>query len=602
VKRGLPPALAALVAFAVYASTIPFEFVYDDVSVILNNPRLHSLDNWREILVTSWWPRGLYRPLTSLTLAANWAAGGGAPSSFHLVNVLLHTAVTILVYLLGMRFLPVAGALAAALLFAVHPVHVEAVANLVGRAEVLASLFTIAAALLYLRYGELLRTGEGTRSGRWFLGGATLATLGLGLASKESAFAAPGILLVVDWARSSLAGEPFGARLRRNSPLWIGSVIVAVLWLALRSRILGDLAGDIPAPGLGDASLPERFVMMLPVFPEYLRLLLFPVRLSADYSPDFLPVSAAFGGGGLLGLALFGACVAVAVFCRRRAPMVSAGLGWAGVALLIVSNLIVPTGVLLAERTLYLASVGVCLAAGWLWYELFHRRERVAIAVLAILVAAGAARTHARAGVWRDNTTFFPQLVRDAPGSYRADWVAAMLAYVGGDSTSGERLMRKGLATYQGNSAMWADFARVMERQRRWSEAANYYWASFRTDPRRDVEAARAIASHIEAGELDSAQGRLQVAEATLPPSTDLAISASHLALARGDPRRALELRRRVALARPDDWRYWLLTADAAVRARSCEDLTRSIERLRSLRPGMPRLAQLQDSARAAEC
>jgi hypothetical protein len=72
VRRWLPPALAALVAFAVYANTLPHQFVYDDVSVIVANPRLHALANWREIVTSPWWPRGLYRPLTSLTLAANW--------------------------------------------------------------------------------------------------------------------------------------------------------------------------------------------------------------------------------------------------------------------------------------------------------------------------------------------------------------------------------------------------------------------------------------------------------------------------------------------------------------------------------------------------
>ncbi len=601
-RRLLLPALVALVAFALYSSTIPFSFVYDDVGVIVNNPRLHSLANWRSILVEPWWPRGLYRPFTSLTLAANWAADGGAPWAFHLVNALLHAAVTALIYLLAARFLPVSGALATALLFAVHPVHVEAVANVVGRAEVLAGLFTVAAALLYLHYGDLLRSREGTRTRRRLVAAAVLVSIALGLASKESAFAAPGILLVVQWASSRTDGAPFGARMSQSAGLWLASLGVAVGWLVLRARVLGDLAGDVPAPGLAGTSLPERVAIMLGVFPEHVRLLLFPLRLSAEYSPQFLSVSSTLDARGLLGLALLGACVAVAVLCRDRAPMVSAGLGWTAAALLVVGNLLVPTGVLVAERTLYLASVGVCLVLGFLWHELHRRSGRVATAALTVLVLAGAVRTYTRAEVWRDDSTFYPSLVRDAPGSYRADWVAAMMAYTRGDSVTGERLMRRGLAAYQGNSAMWADFARVMERQRRWSEAADYYWASFGLDSRRDVEAARAVASHLQAGEVDSAWSRLEVAEATLPPSAELAVVASHVALARGELERALALRRSLALNHPGDWRYWLLTAEVAVRLRGCHDLALTLGYLGSLRPDLPRLAALRDSARTRGC
>jgi hypothetical protein len=282
--------------------------------------------------------------------------------------------------------------------------------------------------------------------------------------------------------------------------------------------------------------------------------------------------------------------------------MVTAGLAWAAAAILVVSNVLVPSGVLLAERTLYLASVGVCLAVGWIWGKGYERWRVAAIAVLAIVAVAGALRTYARARVWRDDATFFPHLVADAPGSYRADWVAAMLSYMRGDSTGGERLMRSGLRIYSGNGGMWSDFAVVMERQRRWGEAASYFWASFQADPTRASDAARAVANHVQAGKLDSAQVLLDAAQRVLPGSTDLAISESHLALARGDAMRSLTLRRKVAQEQPGDWRYWLLTAEAAARARSCEDLTRSLERLGVLRPGMGRTAQLADSAKAAGC
>ncbi len=162
--------------------------------------------------------------------------------------------------------------------------------------------------------------------------------------------------------------------------------------------------------------------------------------------------------------------------------------------------------------------------------------------------------------------------------------------------------MRNGFRIYSGNGAMLSDFAVVMERQRRWGEAASYFWASFLADSTRGSDAARAVANHVQAGKLDSARVLLDAAQRVLPRSTDLAISESHLALAAGDPMRSLALRRKVALEQPGDWRYWLLAAEAALQARSCAVLAESLDRLRSLRPGLARTAQLADSARGVGC
>jgi hypothetical protein len=281
---------------------------------------------------------------------------------------------------------------------------------------------------------------------------------------------------------------------------------------------------------------------------------------------------------------------------------VTAGLAWTGASIFVVSNLVVPTGVVLAERTLYLASAGVCLAVGWAWGWGFARRPRMAVALLALVLAVAAGRTWSRSAVWRDDATFFPRLIADAPGSYRADWVAGMLSYMAGDSVSGERLMWKGFRRYQGNAAMWSDFAVVMEKQRRWGEAATYFWASFLADSTRGSDAARAVANHVQGGKLDSAQVLLEAARRVLPDSRDLAISESHLALARGDAARSLALRRKAARELATDWRYWLLTVEAAVSARDCGAVAEAVERLRAQRPGMRWTEKLADSARGLGC
>jgi hypothetical protein len=599
VRRAWPAAIVALAAAAVYARTAGFAFVYDDIWVVRNNPLLHSLARWPEILAAPWQTHGLYRPLTSLTFAASWALGGGAPGGFHLVNLLLHALASVLVLLLAERWLPRPAALAAALLFAVHPVHVEAVANVVGRAELLATIFTLAAGLLYLRHGDQVRT---TGRAHWASALGTLGMLLLALASKESAFAAPALLLLLEWLREREAGRAFRPRRDPQWALWLAVVALTAAWLALRASILGGFAGDQPAPGLAGSSLPERVVIMLPVMTEYLRLLLFPARLSADYSPDFLPVSAAFGARAAVGLVLLAVCAWLAVLARRRAPVVTAGILWVGASLLIVANLIVPTGILLAERTLYLPSVGVCLVFGWLWGEAWARRPALAVAALAIVLLAGTARTVTRAGVWKDNTVFFHQLVQDAPGSYRAAWVGGALAYLAGDSTEGDRRMLQGFRIYDGNGAMWRDFANAMEKRRRWRQAADYHWAAFVADPTLAQEASRAVAMGVLAGQLDTAGVRLARAERALPPSADLTLAASHLALARGDAERATALRRGVARAQPDSLRFWVLTAEAATQAGDCDALGEAIGRLERIEPGLPVLPPFRQRLAAMTC
>lgn len=595
-RRLLPPSLAALVAVAVFASTLSHQFVYDDNSAIVENTRVHDLAGWREILTGTYWPRGLYRPLTSLTLAANWTLDPGDPTGFHLVNVLLHAIASALVAALGARLMGAPGGLAAGLLFAVHPLHVEAVANVVGRAEVLATLFAIAAVLAYLRVGDHPASASLPPRRHGLAAAGTVAATVLALASKESAFAMPGVLLAVDWGRAQATGEPLPARLARTWPVWVAVLLVTVGWLGLRAAIVGELAGDLPAPGLARSTVWDRVVIMLPLVPEYLRLFLLPARLSAEYSPDFVPLHTGFGLRAFGGLLLVAAWAAAALLFRRGAPAASLGLAWTAAAVFVVSNLLVPSGVLLAERTLYLASVGVCLALGSLWALLHRARPGGAVALLVLVAGLGAIRSYTRSQVWRDDHTFFQRLVVDAPGSYRADWVAAMLSYMAGDSARGERLMRRGLGVWAGNGAMWSDFAVVMERQRRREEAAEYFWRSFQADSGRASDAARAVANLIEARRLDSARVLLEAAQRVHPDSPDLAISESHLALALGDGARSLALRRQVAERIPGDWRYWHLTAEAALRARDCAALREALRRLDSLRLGLRRSAVLRDS------
>jgi hypothetical protein len=588
-----------VISCLIFAPTYRYDFVYDDVHVILHNELIHSLSRWREIIASPWWSDGLYRPLTSLLNAINWALGHGDPHGFHLTNVILHGIAALLVFVLAAELLGAGPAIIAGLLFAVHPVHVEAVANVVGRAEVLATIFSLTATLLYLWDGRLVTQGETGSVRRLGVAAATLLAVLCSLASKESAFAVPGLLLLVDGVDRN-AGGSFHERWRRHLPLWAVVLIVAMGWLILRWRVLGDIAGDYSAPGLMGEGLGGRTLVMLPVVLQYVRLLLFPAHLSADYSPDYLPVTHSITPASLVAIGVIAVVATVAWRARRTAPIVTFSLGWIAVSLLIVGNFIVPSGILVAERALYLPSVGIAILGAWLWQIAPARRP--ALAGLMLVLGAGAARTVSREAVWRSNATFFPALVQDAPGSFRSWWVGGMLAYESGNRAEGERLIRRALEVFAFHAGPWADWAGQLEKEQRWKEAGEARWAAFRVDPKRHRDAAQAVSDLVRAGAIDLARSRADEALAASPQSYEVKIAAADVALAQGQPQRGLAWRSSVAREFPGVWQYWYLTAEAARQARDCRELLGALHRLRALLPTHPELPALDSASQSLGC
>ncbi|HEU4649725.1 MAG TPA: hypothetical protein VFS33_11735 [Gemmatimonadales bacterium] len=592
-----------VLACAVYLQTVSYGFAGDDLEIIRDRVLFHDLSRWREILAASWWPNALYRPVTALTLAVNWVAGSGDPRMFHAVNVLLHGVASVLVYWLAAGCMPRRAAVIAGLLFAVHPVHVEAVVNLVGRAEVLSTVFALAGVLLY-RYDGALADGGDHRSWRRIAAsfGALLATV-LALGSKESAFALPGLVLLVDWYDGQTTGRSLGDSVRRHSLLWMAVLVTALGWLVLRARIVGDLTGVEVAPGLEGQGMFGRALVMLPIVVHYARLLLVPARLSVEYSPEFVQVPAAVTAMGLAGVAILALTAGVAVAARRRAPVVTLGIGWIGMAVLIVANILVPTGILLAERTLYLASVGVVLLLAWLAQWALRRAPSAAMACLALVVGAGALRVVTRNPIWRDDTTYFPAMVQDAPGSFRALWTAAELARQQGDFRRSEFLLRRAIQAHPLAWAVWQDLGKLLYVEGRYRESAECFWAAWRITGGGAWLAQRAIHASLRAGQVDAADSMLTQARQARPAMpAELMLAASDVALARGQYLRAMTWRRRVAWEYPDSARYWALTGQAALAARHCAEVRHSIARLRPLPGAGQSLRELEAAAPAQGC
>ena len=143
--------LAAGVAALVYLPALRNSFALDDGTIVERNPSAHAVGAALDAFGRPYWPpatqAGQWRPLVILSFAVDWQLSGGSTTWLHAANVVWHAAATGLLVLVAAAYLPAAGALAGGVLFAVHPVHVEAVANLVGRAEMMAAAFLFLALL-----------------------------------------------------------------------------------------------------------------------------------------------------------------------------------------------------------------------------------------------------------------------------------------------------------------------------------------------------------------------------------------------------------------------------------------------------------------------
>jgi hypothetical protein len=210
----------------------------------------------------------------------------------------------------------------------------------------------------------------------------------------------------------------------------VGGLVV----LARAAVFPGNVTGTFTADALTGASLGGRALTMLRVIPTWARLLVWPAHLQADYSPQELIASTGFGAAELGGLVLLVGAILAAWLARSRAPVFTFGLWWTAVALLPVSNVLIPTGILLEERTLFLPSIGILLAAGGLLAAMvrapLESKDRTALTgrrglglvfwcLISLVVLAGVVRSAERQGVWRDETTFRLRSAKDAPRSWR---------------------------------------------------------------------------------------------------------------------------------------------------------------------------------------
>lgn len=452
----------AVLTLGASATSLTNGFAGDDVYIIALNERVHALAPAWEYLRQSYWPAqyggGLYRPATVLSFALQWKAGGGAPLLFHAINLLLSLGATFAVWGLARQLIPPVAAWLTAAIFAVNPVHVEAVANVVGQPEILVATLQALAVTWYLTSRR--DGGPGPAGSLGIAGLYAVSCL-----SKENGLVLPGLLLAAELLLVPEGGR--GAERIRKLVLPFGLLaLVAAVFLVGRATVLGGVVGEYPNPAIRNVSAGIRLLTMLAVVPQWWRLLLTPWHLQADYMPLELDRASGVGAAQLLGAAFVIGWVWGVWRTRRDLPVTAFGLCWMAVTLFPVSNVLVPTGILLAERTLFAPSIGACLALGglapWIQGRVGAARpweRHVAFAMVAVILGLWGWRSASRATIWHDDERLIRQTVLDAPLSYRAHALMGRLHFDTGDPEAGEREYLTAIQLYPYDANVFAGLA-----------------------------------------------------------------------------------------------------------------------------------------------
>jgi len=205
-------------------------------------------------------------------------------------------------------------------------------------------------------------------------------------------------------------------------------VILGAAYALVRLAVLHRLTGPLDdlAPVFVGADPVSVRLTAFAGLADVARLLVFPLRLRVEYSPaERTLVTRPLDDHFLLGLACLALWAVLFILAWRRGRKTEAfGLGWIGIAYLPVANLVFPSGILLAERTLYLPSAGLALTAGACMHRLSGRRLGTVCAALAVV---GGARTALRVPVWRDDASVALSILQDSPNSYRGPQYTAGL-------------------------------------------------------------------------------------------------------------------------------------------------------------------------------
>lgn len=537
-----------LVAILVYLPAFRAEFTFDDVPIIEENQLVRSTGQLGAIWRSHYWAgkvdaedKGLYRPLTLTTYNLQYALTGKAPAPFHAVNVLLHALVCLLL-LFTVRRLARNEWLAAgvALLFAVHPVHTEAVAGIVGRAELLTAGSMLGAMLAYDRYRQ---------NGRWtWLALLALATFGA-VTSKEHGFLTGPMIVLQElyYFFSGRQKEPKPGRMVAG--LAVIAVISAV-FLVIRMQVTGDPASHELWQGVSGA---DRTATSVRIVMEYVALHLVPYPLVADYWSDLAPIRGWGSPGALAGLLILAAMITLVFLLRRRKSIVAWGVAFFLLALLPVSNFLFAVGFVKAERILYIPSIGLltALVAVLWWIRVKPWGRLLAPGIYGLMILVFIPLTWGRTAEWKNNYSLAEATLRRSPTNPRFNNMMGKEMNARGDQARAIEYYRRALEGNPDHVPALVNYGLALSAAGQPVEAAGILEKALNLNPGNMPVYVNLMSVYRNLGELDKNVRVADRAVARFPQSAAILWNAANAHQLVGDMPTANELRARARALDP---------------------------------------------------
>jgi protein O-mannosyl-transferase len=453
------PAVCIALALIAYLPVFRADFVVngDDADYVLKNLSITSFENIKEILIKP--VQGNYHPLTMLTLAANYAISGTDAGSYHALNLLLHLLNVLLVFFFVKR---VAGdkhwlAFFVALMFAVHPLHVESVAWVSERKDVLYSFFFLIGLLVYLRYLRI-------RGGVNYL--ATLAAFTFSLLSKPAACVFPLVLLAIDFYRGRLR---FQKTWFEKIPFFALSVFIGVLTLHAQDK-QGAVWVATTFPVYYRFFFGSYGIMM------YLVKAVWPIGLAAFYiMPMFnQPLPFIYYLSPLMSVAL--AVVFLITYKRNR--LIAFAVLFYLINLLLILQFLPVGGAIIADRYAYMPLLGVFLIPGIFFQQWIDKKPRgplpelLLIAVIIMLSTL----TYSQAATWKNDISLWDHAIRVAPSS-RAYSERGSLYKIEKQDDKAMEMFNHALRINKLEAQAWINRGNIFYSRSQWERAIDDYTA-----------------------------------------------------------------------------------------------------------------------------
>lgn len=424
-----------ILIFIIYGQSLSGDFVFDDRNIIEHLPVLSDLKNIDQVALHPFWivENGLYRPTTLLSYSLNIALLSASPFSFHLVNLLLYTFICFLIYLIIKKlFRDEILAFISALLFLVLPIHTEVVANISGRGELLALMFS----LLFI--WELLKD----KINFYLLGIWVLLAVG----SKEIAIAILPIALLILYIKEKRIDLEILKKYFREISI---SLIAIYFYFFLRFFSLGiNVVPTIKTSLIENPLLftdaTSRIATAFKILWLYFSKTFWPVNLCSDYSYNQIPIISSFLNlEVVLGIALLLSALVLSIYYLKKKPLISLGLSIFIFPFLIISNIFFPIGTIAGERLFFFSSLGLSLIAGFLIYSIFSRLKNKNLKLLWLLILVLGLIFYAsvslkRQSVWLSEENLFLSAGQCAPNSVLSRSNAGAIYLIKGDLAKAE--------------------------------------------------------------------------------------------------------------------------------------------------------------------